>query len=987
MKRTLALLLAAMMLLAVIPLAAVNAEANAEPAEALIEEAPIEKALPEAPAVNAPEDYPPKDKGEERSVQSAFCQDGTYINFTMPYSQWLDKGTYIESGNAGQPASNAHLESQSLNMSEGETIFFQYWHETIDSFVFAVNGSQVFNYSGSSGGWVSYTWTAPADGAYTFIWQHVKNSSGDYGADCVRLANLEYSLHKSYYREYAALKPGCGLLVMNDSSRHPFVPFSDGSAEHPLFLMSTNYHVSSSFSTIRFSCTLPETLHGTYKLKFDYALNAERYDRFILSDNGTVLLRVLGDTHPNMDWHSCSFDITTGGVHEFEFQYSKFTDIHEGEDKLYLDNIELVQSDNYFDRWQGIDSVNASTTQSRLNFNTPKGSEGFDMLMDLGQFGGIVVNNNYGIDNSTAYFEAYVNMATGEKIEFDYNVNSEGYDKFNFYANGERQLSVGGWIDNDYTTKHYTFTAPATRGYLFRWEYKKDSSFTRGSDRVIISGIKYTGTRNNTLTLDDVLNVSGGNLHFVGDGETMGKSFIPYDCPYVPYDAAVSGNRYYENSTSMFRTTISSVKPGDQLSFQYIIDAESYDKFYFLVNGQSVLSPAEYFYGDWRDFTYTFQTYGTFELTWKFVKDVSVNLETDNVMIDAVRFISGEPLSLDLINSDDTDRQLHFTTGDGNGIDNQYFDVGIDSFGYFAYSANDGYNNSTAYMEATTSLPAFSRIDFTYYIDSETNYDWFKFYVNGTEVYRDSGEDHNGYTWTAPSGGSYTFRWEYAKDSSTHVGGDNVVIRDVCIELGPSQQLDYINGSATEQQLHFTTGGSYPFECMYVNGRYTAYSTNCGVDNSVSYMTTTATLAAGKTLSFSYMVDSEANYDLFKFYVNNSAVLTDDGYHSDDYTWTAPSAGTYTFRWEYSKDSSQSIDGDCAHVWNVCVGSGGSSGTPGDTDGNGTVNMVDAVMALRYAMNLITLTAEQFARADIDGSGLVNMVDAVTILRKAMNLI
>ncbi|MBR3299112.1 MAG: dockerin type I repeat-containing protein [Clostridia bacterium] len=999
MKKTLAMLLAAVMLLAVIPFAAVNAEASTEPdgahtEDAHTEDAPIEKALPEAHAVSLPEDYPPKDKGEERSVQSAFCQDGTYINFTMPYSQWIDKGTYIESGNIGQPASNAQLNAQSLNMSAGETIIFSYWYEMAngDVFIFAVNGSQVFNYSGTSGGWIWYTWTAPSDGTYNLVWQYVKNSSGNYGADCVRLSNLEYSLHKSYYREYAALKPGSGLLVMADdysNADYQFFPGTDGSAGHPLFLMSSNYNAQYSSCKIKFTCTLPQTLNGTYKLKFDYAFNAGPLHRFDLEDNGILIYNKYGDAHPNMDWHSVSCDITTGGVHEFVFEYRTTSVVPGVENKLYLDNIELVQSDNYFDRWNGINSVNASTTQSRLNFNTPKGSEGFDMIMDLGEFGGIVVNNNYGIDNSTSYFETYVNMAAGETLEFNYNVNSEGYDKFNFYANGERKLSTGGWIDNDYTTKHYTFTAPATKGYLFRWEYKKDQSYTRGLDRVLISGIKYTGTRNNTLTLDNVLNVSGGNLHFEGDGAQFGKSFIPYDCPNVSYNAAVSGNRYYENSASMVRTTITNVKPGDQISFQYIVSAESYDKFYFLVNGQSVFSPAESFYGDWRDVTYTFQTSGRVELTWKFIKDGSVNLETDNVMIDNVSFTSGPPLSLDLINSDDTDRRLHFTTGDGNGIDNQGFDVGLDSFGYYAYSTNDGYNNSIAYMEATAILNTYSRIDFIYYIDSEDDYDWFKFYVNGTEVYRDSGEDHTSFEWVTPSSGTYTFRWEYAKDGSTHVGGDNVVIRDVKIEFGPSEHLDLnlINGSGTLQPLQFTTGGEYPFDCMYVNGRYTAYSTNYGVDNSVSYMTATAALTAGKTLSFSYMVDSETNYDLFRFYVNNSLVYTDHGYFSDTYTWTAPSSGTYTFRWEYYKDGSTSVDGDCVHIWNVLVGSGGSGGgVPGDTDGNGTVNMVDAVMALRHAMSLTTLTAEQRARADIDGNGTVNMVDAVTILRRSMGI-
>ena len=48
---------------------------------------------------------------------------------------------------------------------------------------------------------------------------------------------------------------------------------------------------------------------------------------------------------------------------------------------------------------------------------------------------------------------------------------------------------------------------------------------------------------------------------------------------------------------------------------------------------------------------------------------------------------------------------------------------------------------------------------------------------------------------------------------------------------------------------------------------------------------------------------------------------------------------------------------------------------------------VDAVYALRYAMNIISLDADQLARGDVDGSGAVNTSDAVYIMRYAMGII
>ncbi|MBQ5986407.1 MAG: Ig-like domain-containing protein [Clostridia bacterium] len=58
----------------------------------------------------------------------------------------------------------------------------------------------------------------------------------------------------------------------------------------------------------------------------------------------------------------------------------------------------------------------------------------------------------------------------------------------------------------------------------------------------------------------------------------------------------------------------------------------------------------------------------------------------------------------------------------------------------------------------------------------------------------------------------------------------------------------------------------------------------------------------------------------------------------------------------------------------------------GDIDMNGTVNVTDAVLALRYSMGIITLTDEQLAIGDMDGSGAVNVTDALMIMRIAMGI-
>ena len=63
-----------------------------------------------------------------------------------------------------------------------------------------------------------------------------------------------------------------------------------------------------------------------------------------------------------------------------------------------------------------------------------------------------------------------------------------------------------------------------------------------------------------------------------------------------------------------------------------------------------------------------------------------------------------------------------------------------------------------------------------------------------------------------------------------------------------------------------------------------------------------------------------------------------------------------------------------------------SAVTPGDVDGNGTIDMADALLTLRCAMGLVELSGDQLAAADVNADGAVGMDDALMILRAAMGL-
>ena len=190
--------------------------------------------------------------------------------------------------------------------------------------------------------------------------------------------------------------------------------------------------------------------------------------------------------------------------------------------------------------------------------------------------------------------------------------------------------------------------------------------------------------------------------------------------------------------------------------------------------------------------------------------------------------------------------------------------------------------------------------------------------------------------------------------------------------------------------LEFETSANYPWEVNFeFDGRVCANSTNVNSSDTVSFIQTTVQMEAGETLSFDWSVSSESSYDKLIFYVNGSRRDDISGNVSFiAYTFTAPSSNTYTFKWAYEKDYSVNSGSDMGYLDNVIYsGDDVPELLMGDADLNGVVDISDALMILRGAMGIITLTPEQAQVSDVDQDGTVGMNDALTVLRMAMDLI
>ncbi|MBO6061933.1 MAG: dockerin type I repeat-containing protein, partial [Clostridia bacterium] len=421
---------------------------------------------------------------------------------------------------------------------------------------------------------------------------------------------------------------------------------------------------------------------------------------------------------------------------------------------------------------------------------------------------------------------------------------------------------------------------------------------------------------------------------------------------------------------------------GDKLTFEYYYDTEqNYDWFDFFVNGNSYMHVSGS--GGWHEYSFTAYTEGIFTFTWQYEKDVSNHVGNDCIMIDNVRRIIDQEQTYGVDDSlNISGGSLHFTTSSSPTFWGDYwYDDSI------VTASNYGSPSTTATIQTSITMYEGDALDFEYYVSSEENYDWFTFTVNGQTEMRLSGNlGWNRYYYTAPETGYYTFVWSYSKDNSVNKYMDTVKLDNIQhYKFTPSLDTA-LNSDATDVWMHFTSTGTYPFRVNRENvyGLY-AESSNQGVNSSTSSMTSSVSLSAGDELSFYYTVNSETNYDWFEFYVNGTRTIRQSGeIGAQYYTYSVPTSGVYTFEWRYTKDSSQSVGSDTVTVTEVRIR--GTGILWGDADNNGLVNANDALMVLRYSLNLIT-TMPNMAAADYDRNGTINTNDALMILRKAMNLI
>ncbi len=125
--------------------------------------------------------------------------------------------------------------------------------------------------------------------------------------------------------------------------------------------------------------------------------------------------------------------------------------------------------------------------------------------------------------------------------------------------------------------------------------------------------------------------------------------------------------------------------------------------------------------------------------------------------------------------------------------------------------------------------------------------------------------------------------------------------------------------------------------------------------SSTSSTTYVLVVGAGSTLTFDWEVGSESNYDWFIVTLDGSEKIKKSGNQSGNYTCEFATAGTHTLVAKYTKDSSNSYNGDYGKIYNINLTTPAAPSIPagkrGDVDGDGIVDVADVTEIVDIILN------------------------------------
>ena len=235
-----------------------------------------------------------------------------------------------------------------------------------------------------------------------------------------------------------------------------------------------------------------------------------------------------------------------------------------------------------------------------------------------------------------------------------------------------------------------------------------------------------------------------------------------------------------------------------------------------------------------------------------------------------------------------------------------------------AVSNIQGQSNGASTISTTVEMTAGQPMTFDWKVNSENNYDWLTFKVNGAQVNRISGtRSWATYTWTAPSDGSYTFSWTYSKDGSVNSGSDcgwvdNVNVNNEPIVPTPTPDLP---GEGFVETNEIIPGEQYIIAVDY-NGQIMMMSNVLDADNSIRLVGDPAQMSGNA------IVGGYSDNHLWTFSSETAGTIQSVGngrycevVNHNGYAWLGL-ADSASYNWTWDGNGNMVTDAPSAGQWN-----------------------------------------------------------------------
>ena len=236
---------------------------------------------------------------------------------------WIDDlpAGAAKSGNAGADGTSSVM-TTSVTLIKGMKIRFDYKVSSAagDKLTVKINEQDVL-VSGSTDGFIRFSWIAPRSGDYDLKFIYSKNASGSAGSDCAWIRN--FCFHHTF------------VSVINGSEQH--LPFDNNNEEFPWiakhdYAMSSNLQEDSSESFF----TLTLDLQAGETLTFQYSVSSEaNYDKFHFFVDGVEKVTESGE----IAWREYTFTAASSKTYEFKWSYTKDSSVDRYEDCAKVKNV------------------------------------------------------------------------------------------------------------------------------------------------------------------------------------------------------------------------------------------------------------------------------------------------------------------------------------------------------------------------------------------------------------------------------------------------------------------------------------------------------------------------------------------------------------------------------------------------------------------------------------------------------------------------